>query len=61
MKKLPKHCQGHTMGLFDTAKAFLSRFVQIPVDECLQYHKALRATPHSLVTPVQVYHLAFTH
>lgn len=57
MKKLPKHCQGHSVGFFDMVKAKLGRFVQIPVDECFEYHKALRATPHSQVTPVQVSHL----
>jgi hypothetical protein len=24
------------------------------VNDCFEYHKALRATPHSQVTPVQV-------
>jgi hypothetical protein len=54
MKKLPKHCQGQSMGVFDMIKAKLGRFVQLPVNECFEYHKALRATPHSQVTPVQV-------
>jgi hypothetical protein len=54
MKKLPKHCQGQSMGFFDTAKAYLGRFVQLPHDECFEFHKALRATPHAQVTPVQV-------
>ena len=42
------------MGFFDIIKSKLGRFVQIPTNECLEYHKALRATPHSQVTPVQV-------
>ncbi len=54
MKKLPKHCQGQAMGFFDMIKAKLGGFVQLPTNECLEYHKALRATPHSQVTPVQV-------
>ncbi len=54
MKKLPKHCQGQSMGFFDMIKAKLGGFVQLPTNECLEYHKALRATPHSQVTPVQV-------
>jgi hypothetical protein len=54
MKKMPKHCQGQTMGIFDIIKEKLGRFVQLPVNECLEYHKAVRATPHSQVTPVQV-------
>jgi len=54
MKKLPKHCQGQPMGIFDMIKAKLGRFVAVPTNECLEYHKALRATPHSQVTPVQV-------
>lgn len=42
------------MGILDSVKVMLGRFVQIPVSECLEYHKALRATPHAQVTPVQV-------
>jgi len=54
MKKLPKHCQGHSLGLFDIIKSKFDGFFKIPVDECLEYHKAIRAAPHSQVTPVQV-------
>ena len=54
MKQLPKHCQGQPMGIFDSVKASVAHFLKLPVDECLEYHKALRTTPHSLVTPVQV-------
>ncbi len=42
------------MGFFDIAKSYLGRFVNLPRDECLEFHKALRATPHAQVTPVQV-------
>ena len=54
MKKLQKHCQGQSMGIFDTIKAQFGRWFQLPVNDCFEYHKALRATPHSQVTPVQV-------
>lgn len=59
MKKVPKHCQGHSMGIFDMIKSKLGRFVQIPVDECLEYHMALRAAPYSQVTPVQAMSMTF--
>ena len=42
------------MGILDTIKYGFGRFFQLPVDECAEYYKALRATPHSQVTPVQV-------
>ena len=42
------------MGLFDIIKSKFDGFFKIPVDECLEYHKAIRAAPHSQVTPVQV-------
>ncbi|CAF4501265.1 unnamed protein product, partial [Rotaria magnacalcarata] len=28
-------------------------FVQLPVNECLDYQKALHAVPHSQATPIQ--------
>lgn len=59
MKKLPKHCQGQSMGIFDMVKSKLGRFVQLPVNECYDYHKALRTTPFSQVTPVQVRKISF--
>ncbi|CAF1361919.1 unnamed protein product [Adineta steineri] len=59
MKKLPKHCQGQSMGFFDMIKSKLGNFVQLPTNECLEYHKALRATPHSQVTPVQALSMTF--
>ncbi|UJR21691.1 hypothetical protein I4U23_024768 [Adineta vaga] len=59
MKKLPKHCQGQSMGFFDMVKAKLGRFVEIPSNECLEYHKALRSTPHSQVTPIQALSMTF--
>ncbi len=54
MKKIPKHCQGQSMGVFDMITAQVGRFFKIPVNECFEYHKALRATPHAQVTIVQV-------
>lgn len=54
MKKIPKHCQGHSMGIFDYIKSGFGRFFHLQTNECLEYYKALRATPHSQVTPVQV-------
>ncbi len=54
MKKLPKHCQGQSMGIFDMIKTKLDRFLQVTVNECFEYHKALRATPYSQATIVQV-------
>ena len=42
------------MGMFDMIKVKISGLFQIPISECLEYHKALRATPHSQVTPIQV-------
>lgn len=58
MKKIPKHCQGQSMGVFDMIKAKLGRFVELPSNECLEYHKALRASPHAQVTPIQVVSLS---
>jgi len=53
MKKLPKHCQGQTMGMFDMIKAKFGRFFELPVNPCFEHHKALRATSVPQVTPVQ--------
>ena len=54
MKQLPKHCQGQPMGIFESVKARIGGFFKLSVDECLEYHKALRTIPQSRVTPVQV-------
>ncbi|CAF1141284.1 unnamed protein product [Rotaria sordida] len=59
MKKIPKHCQGHSMGIWDSVKSYFGRFVQLPTNECFEYHKALRATPHSQVTPIQALSMTF--
>lgn len=42
------------MGLWDMFKSKLGGFVQLPSNECLEYHKAMRASAHAQVTPVQV-------
>ncbi|CAF1304044.1 unnamed protein product, partial [Didymodactylos carnosus] len=59
MKKMPKHCQGHSMGLFDIIKYKFGGLLSIPKDECLEFHKAMRATPHSQVTPFQALSVTF--
>jgi len=47
------------MGIIDIVKAKLGRLVQLPVNECFEYHKALRATPFAQVTPVQAISMTF--
>ena len=42
------------MGILDIAKSYVGRFINLPHDECLEFHKALHATPHAQVTPFQV-------
>ncbi|CAF1227905.1 unnamed protein product [Rotaria sp. Silwood1] len=59
MKKIPKNCQGQSMGVWDIIKSNLGRFFQVPTNECLEYYKALRATPHSQVIPVQAISMTF--
>ncbi|CAF4893807.1 unnamed protein product [Rotaria sp. Silwood1] len=59
MKKIPKHCQGQSMSVWDIMKSKFGRFFQVPTNECLEYYKALRATPHSQVTPVQALSMTF--
>ncbi|CAF1469922.1 unnamed protein product [Rotaria magnacalcarata] len=59
MKKIPKHCQGHPLGVWDYVKSGFGRFFLVQTNECLEYHKALRATPHSQVTPVQAVSMTF--
>lgn len=54
MKKLPKHCQGQSMGFFDMIKAKLGRFVELPSNECREYHIAMQSSPHLQITPIQV-------
>ncbi|CAF0720769.1 unnamed protein product [Adineta ricciae] len=59
MKKLPKHCQGQSMGFFDMIAAKLGRFVELPSNECREYHIAMQSSPHLQVTPIQAISMTF--
>ncbi|CAF4492164.1 unnamed protein product [Rotaria socialis] len=53
MKQLPKHCITGSKGFFWAIISYFSGFVQLPVNECLDYQKALHAIPHTQATPIQ--------
>ena len=42
------------MGFFDMIAAKLGRFVELPSNECRDYHIAMQSSPHLQVTPIQV-------
>lgn len=54
MKKMPDHCNGHSIGFFQTITAAVGRLVKFPVDDCFEFHRARLASPLHQVTIVQV-------
>ena len=42
------------MGILDMVGSYVGRLTNIPHDDCLEYHKALRTAAFAQATPVQV-------
>ena len=54
IKTLPEHCLSYSNGFFHTLKVAITRTVQISHDECFEYQKALRTSPHAHATLAKV-------
>ncbi|CAF1312742.1 unnamed protein product [Adineta steineri] len=60
IKTLPEHCLSYSHGFFHNLKTAISRTVQVPHDDCVEYQKALRRLPHADATLIKGISLTVT-
>jgi hypothetical protein len=54
IKELPQHCRTNSHSVWHQTKSYIAGFLMISTDECLEYQKALHATPYTKATFTQV-------